>query len=154
MGLHREQSRGKPPWVPLSPRVPFTAVSFPQCHTSTEHCRNSRPSSNPTCVYLCVCFPRCLMEPSSSSPWPPWWPPQWPTAPAAPGMLSVSSSRYESGRSRGSSMVRLGGVGAGCPLCPVLYCQVRKTAVSSLRYPPHSLLRMFVQSVLVFVCLC
>ena len=113
MGLHREQSRGKLPWVllVLVLGAPFTAVSFPQCHATVE------ATDTTATVCVCVCFFflffRCLMEPSSSFLWPPWWPLQWPTAPAARGTPSVSSSHCASGGSRGSLMVRLGGARGG-----------------------------------------
>ncbi len=50
MGLHREQSRGKLPWVPLVLllRAPFTAVSFPQCHTTVK--------ATDITVTVCVCI--------------------------------------------------------------------------------------------------
>lgn len=80
LGLHREQSGGRYSLAgaisPVAPG-PLAAVSFPQC----QACRGSKV----------VYFPRCLMELSSSSLWPPWWPPQWPTVPAAPGTPLVSS---------------------------------------------------------------
>lgn len=54
MGLHREQSRGKLPWVllVLVLGAPFTAVSFPQCHTTVE----ATDTTATVCVCVCVCF--------------------------------------------------------------------------------------------------
>lgn len=112
LGLHREQSRGGYSLggaISAVDRGPPAAVSFPQCQSTEE----------------AVYFPRCLMELSSSSLWPPWWPPQWPTVPVAPGTPSVSSSRCASGGSRGLLMVRVGFAGWGV-LIGVLYCQVTK----------------------------
>lgn len=116
MGLHREQSRGRLPWVPLV--LTWGPLSL-QCHSfnviaqTGNYISSKQYSSNlvSVCVFVCVHFLRCLMELSSYSLWPPWWPPQWPTAPAAPGMLSVSSLRCGSGGLKGSLTVRLGGAG-------------------------------------------
>lgn len=107
LGLHREQSRGGYSLggaISSVARGPPAAVSFPQCQSTEE----------------AVYFPRCLMELSSSSLWPPWWPPQWPTVPVAPGTPSVSSSRCASGGSRGLLMVRVGLAEGGTDICPLL----------------------------------
>lgn len=145
MGLHREQSRGKLPRDPLVLILGahFHCSVFPSMSYRCGSCRNS--SKRPF-VFARVFFLRCLMELSSSFLWPPWWPPQLPMAPVVPGTPSASSSHCASGGSRGSLTVRLGEAGVWCPLHPVLYCQVTEidTAVCSLWYPLHSILKSFV----------
>lgn len=89
MGLYREQSRGK-------------LLSFQR---SELQCHYLSVVTLKLMFFFLFCFLRFLTELSLFSLWPPWWPPPWPTAPAAPGMQSVSSSHYVYGGSRGSLMV-------------------------------------------------